>query len=357
MNETRADMAFGNGNVAQLELLNPGGGTPLGTPNGPAVVATTGGLPVDRTVSTTKSFEHLVPNPNGTFSMVSEVHATIAPITLFRNVPQAMGGIQIEVVGEAVLKATASGDGSTTNVSYTPPALIKITPPGQPTQSIPFPGNGAQIPPIAIPGLPLINVAIGESPRAPDQAVAHNDAASTPVGPVVDTTNGTLAWGALDVVRVTLLAPDPTSHVAEVRLGHLEAQALAPAGGVTCTNANPVTTASTTPSTSPGGSTSSTTPGGSTSSTAPGGSTSTTAPGATTSSSTPGGGTTPGNTSTTAPGSNTSTTAAGTSPGGGTTPTTAGSTTATTAPAQVQAVTFSQTPAATPQTQTPSFTG
>jgi hypothetical protein len=359
LNDTRADMAFGHGNVAQLELLNPGSvppGLKLGDPNSPAVVATTGGLPANRSVSTSKSFVHLVPNPGGTsFSVVSEVHETIAPVTLFRNMPQAMGGIQIEVIGEAILKATASGTGATTKIDYTPPALIKITPPGQPAQSFPFPGNGAPIPSIAIPGLPLINLALGESPRAANQAVANNDSAAAPVGPVVDATNGTLAWGALDLLRITLLAPDPLSHVAEVRLGHMEAQALAPAGGVTCNTVSPPTTpttaAATTTTTAAGATTTTTqnTPGAAT--------TTTTEPGATTTTTA---GTSAGNTTTTS----------GTSggqgpqgpqgppgPAGPQGPAGANGTTGTTAPAQVLGTTFTQSPAAQAQTQQPNFTG
>jgi hypothetical protein len=314
---------------------------------------------------------HLVPNPGpgNTFSVVSEVHETIAPVTLFRGIPSVdpLGrGLQIEVIGEAILKATASGAGGTTKIDYTPPALVRITPPGGPPNDIPFPGNGAPIPPIAIPGLPLINLAIGESPRAPNQAVALNDNAAAPVGPVVDATNGTLAWGALDILRLTLLTPDPLSHVAEVRLGHMEAQALAPAGGVTCNTASPPTTPTTAAATTTtaAGATTTTAAGATTTTTAAGATTTTTAAGATTTTTqnTPGAVTT----TTTAPGATTTTTS-GTAGGGATTTTAANTTTtaapntnnstATTTPPQVLGTTFTQSPTAAPQAQQPNFTG
>ena len=161
-----------------------------------------------------------------------------------------------------------------------------------------------------------------------------NSDAMSPVKPIV-TSDGTTAWGAVDVVRVKLLVPDPISHLAEVREGHMEVQGTVPAGGITCNTAAPGTTASTTP----GGSSTTTTTaaGGTTTTTAgtsPGGATTTTT------TNTPGGGTTPSTTTTTRAANNNNAT-----------------TTPTTAAPQVQAVTFSQTPAATPQSQTPNFTG
>jgi hypothetical protein len=250
-----------------------------------------------------------------------------------------------------VLKAIATGNGLATPVTsatqypqaqaghtrleYTPPALIRIQQAGMPPNDIPFPGNGGQIPTIAVPGGPLINIELGESARAPDQAIPGNSDATTPVGPIsVSDATGDTIWGALDVARITAIIPGTGQHIAEVRAGHMEAEAHVPAAGITCP------AAATTSTSTPGGSstTAATTPGGATTTTTPGGTTTTT-PGGTTST------TTGGTTSTTAA-NNTSTTAANNN-----------NSTATTAAPQVQATTFSQTPAATPQSVTPNFTG
>ena len=358
LNDTTKALGWGEGDAAQAELLNSGMGPlapKLGDPNSQPVVATTGGQPTNRQVSTAKSFTHLVPNGDGTFALVSETHETIAPVTLFKGTANQ---ITIEVLGEAVLKAIVTGSTSTTKIVYAPPPLVRIFPPGQPPQDIPVPAGGSNPAiQVSIPGTPgqpnLLDLFIGEPPRAPDQAVAGNSDAMSPVKPIIEP-DGTLAWGAVDVVRVKLLVPDPTSHLAEVREGHMEVQAAVPSGGVTCNTAAPVSTATTQPG---GGGTTTTTAGGG------GGTTTTTQAG--------GGGTT--TTTANAPGNTTTTTTAA---GGNTTTTTAGggnnnggnnngganngngannSTTPTTA--QVQAVTFSQTPAATPQSATPNFTG
>jgi hypothetical protein len=191
-----------------------------------------------------------------------------------------------------------------------------------------------------MPGSPnLLDLFIGEPPRAPDQAVPGNSDAMSPVKPIVEP-DGTLAWAAVDEVRIKLLVPDPTSHLAEVREGHMEVQAAVPVGGVTCTTAA-------TPTTVPGATT--TTAAGATTTTAAGGTTTTTAAGGTTTTGPPGT-FTPGTTSTTTSSPTTS----------GTTSTTAatraGVTTTTAAP-QVLATTFAQTPTAQAQTSQPNFTG
>ena len=122
------------------------------------------------------------------------MHETIAPVTLFRNVPEAMGGIQIEVIGEAILKYGQRCRRHNERQLH-PAGADQITPLGQPAAVLPLPGQWGAHPSIAIPGLPLINLVIGESPRAPNQAVANNDSATSPAAPVVDATNGDARMG------------------------------------------------------------------------------------------------------------------------------------------------------------------
>src|SRR2546421_1314671 len=130
LNDSTKAMGWGNGNAAQVELLNSDSGPlakKLGDPNSKPVVATTGGQPTNRQVSTAKSFTHLVPNGDGTYGLVSETHETIAPVTLFKGTANQL---TIEVLGEAVLKSVVTGTGATTKVTYTPPPLVRIFPPG-----------------------------------------------------------------------------------------------------------------------------------------------------------------------------------------------------------------------------------
>jgi hypothetical protein len=304
----------------------------------------------------------VIPN---SFALVTEVHETIAPVTLFKNV-NPPGGIVIQVIGPAILKSTSGAvttdaGGNLVNVapavSYTPPPLIAIGPPGTPPTPIP-PGGLNQN--IVIPGLPLLRLEIGEPARDPDQAIAGAD--QTPTGPIIDTANNTdTAWGAVDVVRLTLLSQDPASDVAQVRVGHLESQALAPTGGIHCNQAVTTTTGGngTTTTAAGNGSTTTTAGGNGTTTTTAGnsngGTTTTTAGNSNGGTTTTTAGNSNGGTTTTTAGNGTTTTTA--TPGGGTTPSNNNAATTTTAPAQVQAVTFSQTPAATPQSQTPNFTG
>jgi hypothetical protein len=344
LNDTTKALGWGLGNAAQVELLNTDSGPlakKLGDPNSKPVIATTGGQPTNRQVSSAKSFTHLVPNGDGTFALVSETHETIAPVTLFKGTTNQ---VTIEVLGEAVLKAIVTGTAATTKVVYAPPPLVRIIPPTGPPNDIPVPFGGSNPPlQVSIPGMPgsanLLDLFIGEPPRAPDQAVPGNSDAMSPVKPIIEP-DGTLVWAAVDEVRIKLLVPDPTSHLAEVREGHMEVQAAVPVGGVTCTTAA-------TPTTVPGATT--TTAAGATTTTAAGGTTTTTAARGTTTTGPPGT-FTPGTTSTTTSSPTTS----------GTTSTTAatraGVTTTTAAP-QVLATTFAQTPTAQAQTSQPNFTG
>src|SRR5437588_11153507 len=104
------------------------------------ILATNIGNPTDRAVGQAKSFMHLVPNADGTFGLQSETHETVAPITLFKGTANEL---RIELLGEWVLRATATGKPGGASVTYAPAGnpspttpLISITPPGSPTQII-----------------------------------------------------------------------------------------------------------------------------------------------------------------------------------------------------------------------------
>jgi hypothetical protein len=356
------DLAFGNGQAAQVELLNTSmapGAPKLGNQNSQPLVSVEGQNAdgtTNRAASSALTFTHLDPQPGGTFALVTEVHESIAPITIGKGTASA---VTIEVIGEAVLRAIATGDPNTSKISFAPPGLIRVTQAGQAPQEFPYPQPGGQVPPIPIivpPGaLPhLLELTIGEGPRAPDQAVPGNSdrdpTAAAPNAPVpaIDTVanNQTIDWGALDLLRVRVLVPAVNQNLVELRVGHMEAEAAVPTGGILCptppepptppappltltVTADPFTAATTTTAGNGNGN-------GTTTTTAPGNS-----GGNGTTTTTAGNGNGNGNGTTT-------TTALGVTPGAGTSPPTT---------AQVQAVTFSQTPTASAQTQTPNFTG
>jgi hypothetical protein len=354
------DLGFGLGWTAKAQLVDQGKANADGSMGAPTVSleAPPGTPPPGVTqdvAGEAKSFTFLTPNGDGTFGLTSETIESIAPVSL------NLGGsiLTIEIGGPWVLTATANGKTATPvhvgplNQNSPTTLLVTLTPPGMPTQTILKTQDlfgGGKIPQhIDIPGgvgPQLASINIGEDPRPIGSDNTYPPPAVTPATP-------TSASAALDVVRVKLLAglQTPGDHVAELRIGHAEASSTVPSGGITCPTATTTTTA-------PGGTTT-TAPGATTTTTAPGGTTTTTAPGATTST-TPS--TTPGNTTSTSSPPFGPTTTVPVEPGGPTTTApsakpAAATTTSTVPPAQVQAVTFSQSPAATPQSTTPNFTG
>ncbi len=334
-------LGFGLGHAADAELLNTGS-LALPLPGSTPVIATDStGAP--NGVDESRSFTSLIPDPAnpGHFIVHSETRQILAPVTLFKGTPNE---VTIDIGGEWVLKADASGTAGGSKITYAPEGAQTPTTPilrvfqggklqgSLNTQDILMgAGLNISIPPNPAPPLPpappiLLEISLGQ----PAHQIGNTNA------PAVTAANGTNAAAAVDVVRVKVLNALPQIQLADVRVGHMEVNAQAPLGGVTCSGPSGSTTTSTNGSTSssaPSSSTSSTTPV-----TTPGGSTTTTEPGATTSTTAnPGGNTT------------TSTTTH--------TPNTAAAVTTTTAPAEVKAVTFSQSPAATPQSATPNFTG
>lgn len=184
-----------------------------------------------RNVVQTVSRETLVPNADGTFGLRSQVSQTLAPITIADS-------ITIEVLGEWVLSATATGLPGKSTVSYLPsktdagepvgpltPVLRIIQPgenPGDPAvttvlalQDI-LGDEGLSIP---IPG--VAEITIGENPRA-----IGGDTDSSPS----ISSDGTSVSAAVDVVRVTLL----DGSLADIRVGHMEVKATVPSGGIIC---------------------------------------------------------------------------------------------------------------------------
>jgi hypothetical protein len=201
-----------------------------------------------RGAADTKSFTYLVNNGDGTFGVASETHMTFAPIGLLQTDPAAPAPIIIEILGEWVFRATATGKPGGAKVEYTvnypssdpDPAIIKGYIGVTDTTALPtfeikrsqlFGATG-----IGVPGSPLVDAAIGEDARPidtdPTDGIVAPEIAAAPPTQAAD---GTLASGAADVIRADLLTLAPGVEIAGLRIGHLEAKAQAPAGGFRCT--------------------------------------------------------------------------------------------------------------------------
>lgn len=224
------DASRGLGEVADLQLLETGS-EDLDRGLSEPVLALDATDQV-RDVSTSRSGSQLVAQRDlegkligDAFGIMSETRQTIAPITLFRDTPNEL---TIEVLGEWVLQAVATGIQGNSFVHYGPDAespqtiVARIIPPeGEPilvTQDL-LGEEGLVVP---IPG--LAEIAIGEPARA-----IGGEAGSS----ALRSADGTQAAAAADVVRVRLLTDAP-AQIADLRVGHMEARSEVPAGGVDC---------------------------------------------------------------------------------------------------------------------------
>lgn len=223
------DLSRGTASAADVQLVNAGGAAPNGTFGAPVVA--TDADPNYRAVSNSVSHEKLVPTGTANnFGLMSEVRQTIAPVTLLatRAGSASTEALTIEALGEWVLRVVATGGGGS-SVFYGPGTVNPETPvlrifpaSGNPTvlklQDI-LGAKGLDVP---IPG--LADITIGEAPRAIAKPGADPVYSSKP------TITPTKVSAAVDVVRVRLLG----GTLADVRVGHMEAEAEVPAGGVNC---------------------------------------------------------------------------------------------------------------------------
>ena len=208
-------LSFGFGSVANLGLL----GTP-GTDLLPPLVET---ATAGREVSTATTITYLIPNGDGTFGGVTENLVTVAPITI-------AGVATIEIGGPFILRATATGKpGDPRNgITYSGTPVVTITPTATPLSPIVLTLNDLLGPAgLNLPLNPVLNAAVATPPRA------LGSPAGSSVAPVVDPA-GTSSSAAVDVVRLELLSIPGVLEVGDIGLGHMEAVATAPPGGVRC---------------------------------------------------------------------------------------------------------------------------
>ncbi len=227
------DLSRGKGYAADAQLVDTGtGGGPGGQLNTP-LIGTDAPNGSSRAVAQTISHEFLVPSGQGgdNFGLASEVRETIAPVSVLANEKTGVETLTIEVLGEWVLRAVATGHEGGASVFYGPgtvnpetPVLRILPSSGNPTvlKLQDLLGNTG----LDIPADPLIHVTLGEAPRAlakPGAAPAYGSS------PSVDKANGMFASAAVDVLRVQSQALG-----IDIRLGHMEVSANSPKGGVDC---------------------------------------------------------------------------------------------------------------------------
>ena len=224
-----ADLSNGLGFVADAQAVDTAADDGTESLDAPILALDRPGP--ERAVSQSFSRTRLVPQTDRTgkiegphLGVMAETRMTIAPARLFAGTPAEL---QIEFAGEWVLKAVATG--ASGYVHYGPGEVSPSTPV---VTILPVDADPILVTlqdllgdeGLVIDQIPGIEIAIGEDPRA-----IGGNAASSP------TESATMAAGAVDVVRVRVTDPgDAGVTVADVRIGHMEAVAHAPEGGIVC---------------------------------------------------------------------------------------------------------------------------
>ena len=196
-------------------------GRPLGFGSGRALGVT---LPV-AAIDVAQSDATTELRPGGdALSVVAEVRQRAATVSLL---PGTAEQTTVEVLGETVLRARADGKPGGAALEYAavgsdPTApFVRITRGKDVIQltSQEVLGGG-----VALAQTPVMDLRIGEDPRG------FGTAGGAP--PFVGA-EGTAASAVVDLVRVQLLTGGP-GQALDVRIGHMEAEVVAPAGGVRC---------------------------------------------------------------------------------------------------------------------------
>jgi hypothetical protein len=179
-----------------------------------------------------RSLTYLDPNPEGGFTLVSETRQTFAPLRLL---PGTSNEITVELLGEWLLRATANGRRGGAGIEYGPVDRR----PDTPVLRLRGGGRAVQLTlqdvlgdaGLAVSAPPLLEVAVGERPRAIVGPGGRDGGRPAEIA-----TDGTRAAAAVDVLRLTALAPLPLGgfRTLTLRLGHMEASAAVPLGGVPC---------------------------------------------------------------------------------------------------------------------------
>jgi hypothetical protein len=226
---TTGNMGFGRGQAAKAQLIDTASNP--NTPDLDAPLIELGSdAPTTTGVGDSQSFTYLVANSDGSFGVASETHVRFAPISLLRTDPLPLPPppLVIEVLGEWILRSVATGKQGGSQVSLEIRGLdgnpLQDSDPILQINGMPV-LNFQQLTlddfDLDIPG--LLNIHLDDNLRA---IGTPPDADSDPV----EASNGTLAAGALDVLRIRLA----DGALGDVRVGHLETRAAVPVDGINC---------------------------------------------------------------------------------------------------------------------------
>jgi hypothetical protein len=189
---------------------------------------------VDTADAHTASDSFLVPNGDGSWGLSTAVAETTAPIGVAGAANGLTTPLTITIAGPYGLQAIASGSAGGAVVKRIGDPLITLTgAAGAQLFSLKLSqitgATGAHIAIPPAPATPILDISIGEPIRA---QVAPGVLPDPTKGPVL-AADGTSAAGAEDLVRIHVALPGVT--VADVAVGHMEASAKVPAGGIACT--------------------------------------------------------------------------------------------------------------------------
>jgi len=237
-------LSYGRSHTAKAQVVDAGKANADGSMGSPLVAAQTSAFGDDRNENDARSFTYLVSNGDGTYGVASETHQTFAPISLLNTDPKAPPVGVIEVLGEWVFRAVATGKPGGASISYSvigpsadaDPVVIRIwlgaaTFTDKPSLEIKrsqlFTDTG-----INVPAAPLLDLTIGEKERALQPNVFAPKLAAA--APALKAADGTKAAGAADVIRLAALDGGGGVSLAGLRVGHSEASVTVPAGGIKC---------------------------------------------------------------------------------------------------------------------------
>jgi hypothetical protein len=245
-----ADMSYGQGDAADLQLL----GGPLSSLTDALLGTDPGDQDPGAVRSSTRT--RLVPQTNEAgavigdkVALMTEVKQTLAPIVLFQGIPGAE--ITIELLGEWTMRVVATGIPGQAYVQYMP-GTAGNTPVLSITQSLPVVG------PVVDSVLLTLNQLLGVDDIVTGLLGGEGgllglgliDLELNPDPTIVESADGTSAKASVDVVKLALLPTAegilggltnsliPGLELADVRVGHMEAAATVPAGGIQCPDIN-----------------------------------------------------------------------------------------------------------------------
>lgn len=245
-----ADMSYGQGDAADVQLL----GGPLSSLTDALLGTDPGDQDPGAVRSSTRT--RLVPQTNEAgavigdkVALMTEVKQTLAPIVLFQGIPGAE--ITIELLGEWTMRVVATGIPGQAYVQYMP-GTAGNTPVLSITQSLPVVG------PVVDSVLLTLNQLLGIDDIVTGLLGGEGgllglglvDLELNPDPTIVENADGTSARASVDVVKLSLLPTAegvlggltnsliPGLELADVRVGHMEAAATVPAGGIQCPDIN-----------------------------------------------------------------------------------------------------------------------